>query len=626
VTLLFSGIFFLGTLSIFWSSNVDFYITKWLIWYCAAIVFFFGLKVEQSEKNLRIIFGCFVVAGTMVSLVGLAQYLFDFSWLMRTYGQPSSTFGNKNIAGQSIVLLAPFALFFLFSNKTSKTGIWVYSICLALMVSYAVIIASVAVWLSGGLSMLLITMMMIFDGSKRKKWLFWNRQKTFASLFSTLILLVLVNPTLIGVKPSFEGRGGMVSKISAELAGLDESSGGAIGFRQMLFEDAIEMIQENPVLGLGLGGFFEEYANGGGVNYLRMLGARQAHNDILELGAELGLIGLCLLIAIALCICRCLLVIFKHSEGASRLGSLLVTSAVAGSILNAQFSFPFQLVVPLVTVALLVSMLTRSAQQYLPSQVIKKLQVGAQFQKYSFLVSAFILIGIIFLNVQWLKEKNDISDSLGSGSQSSPYIVGSKVINPEIVMLLRQATQSSIFMERFQEGVNYLLPLVDIWPTAPVNAIFAVSLYEHLENVEENEKWAQVLVKSQPRDSFLGELFLVETYNMRRNSEGIKEIYNDLSSRTDEFIVGTALYMKTLVTLSVVLGDESQTPIHYQRFIERFPTTVKIETVMASYYYRLEQYGRSLPHMRKVLEMDPETVDAARFKKVLAEYSGPSLD
>ena len=164
VTLLFSGMFFLGTLSVFWTVNVDFYISKWLMWYCAGIVFFFGLKVEQNEKHLDIIFNCFVAAATLVSLVGLAQYLFSFNWLLRTGNQPSSTFGNKNMAGQVIVLLWPFALFFLFSKKTSKIAIWAYSICTALMLSYAVILASLAVWLSFFVEILLLAMMFIFDG------------------------------------------------------------------------------------------------------------------------------------------------------------------------------------------------------------------------------------------------------------------------------------------------------------------------------------------------------------------------------------------------------------------------------------------------------------------------------
>jgi O-antigen ligase/tetratricopeptide (TPR) repeat protein len=625
VTLLLSGMFFLGTLSVFWALNGDFYIAKWLMWYTAAIVFCLGLKVEQNEKNLSIIFNCFVVAGTVTSLIGMAQYLFSFSWLILQDYQPASTFGNINMAGGVMVLLFPFPLFFLFSNKTSKTGVWAYSTCLALMLSYAFISWSVAVWLSCLFEILLITMMLVFDGSKRRGWFFWNRHKTLAALFSILFFLLLTNPTTIGINPVYKSGDELVGNFSKTLSSARSTEGPGIAPRYMLIKDSIEMIKENAVIGSGLGSFYEKF-NNGGANHLRMIGSQQVHNDTLELGIELGLVGLGVLIAIGLSLCSCLLVILKYSEGANRLGALLLTSAVAGVLLDAQFSFPFQVLSPLVITALLVAMLTRSAQQYSPSQVIKKVQVGSRFQKISFLLSASVLFGIVYLNSQWIKEYDSVSESFGNGSQLDPYIVKSKVMNPEIIPLLRMASQTSYNAGRGQDGLNYLYPLIDFWPTAPVHAILAAGFYERLQNIEENEKWARVLVESQPKDSFLGELILVEVYNKQGNIEGVKEIYNKLRRMPNEFILGHPAHLASLITLSVILKDEGQPPLYYERYIEAFPTTVRIETIMAAHYYNLEQYGRSLPHMRRTLSLDPDTVDAAVFKETIDKYGGSSID
>ena len=624
VTLLFFGLFVLGTLSIFWATNVDFFITRWLMWFCVATVFFFGLKVEHNEKNLNTIFNCLVVAGTLVSLIGLAQYLFSFGWLPMNNNQPSSTFGNKNMAGQVIVLLWPFALFFLFSNKTSKIGIWAYSICIAVMLSYVFIILSVGVLLSCFLEILLIATILIVDGSKRKGWFFWNLQKTFAVIFSTLLFFVLCNPATVGINPSYE-RAELSTKFSTVLSKARSTEGAELAPRYKNFKDAIEMIEEDPILGSGLGSFFEKF-NNGGANHQQMVGSRQVHNDTLELGVELGLSGLSILMAIVLAMCSCLVGILKHSEGANRLGAVLLTSAVTGSVLNAQFSFPFSQVTPLVIISLLVAMLTRSAQQHSPAQIIKKFKVSARFQKYSFLVSASILIGIIFLNIQWISDYNAISENFGNQSQLSPYIVKSKVLNPEIIMVLKEAAMVSRHVGAYQGGLNFLSPLIELWPTAPVFAVLAVGLNEKLSNLEETERWANVLVNSQPRDSVLGELFLIEVYGQQGNLEGLKGVYNKLSGLPASFFIAQPLVLDTIIALSVVLGDEAQTPLVYQQYIDLFPTTVKVETVMASYYYKLEQYGRSLPHMRKALDLDPGMADAVRFKKTLEEYSGSPLD
>lgn len=638
MTLLLSGMFFLGTLSIFWSVNPDFYLTKWLKWYCAAIVFFFGLKIEQNEKNLSIIFNCFVATGTAVSLIGMAQFLFSFSWLPLQLNQPSSTFGNQNVSGQVIVLLAPFALFFLFSNKTSKSGVWAYSVCIAIMLTYAFVIRSVAVWLCCFLEALVITTMLIFDGSKRKEWFFWNRQKTLAALFSVLLFLVATNTLSIDVELFSDGQRksgvqmGSENQISplataySEILSSVRSTGGlGMAPRYMNIADAIKMIKENPVIGSGLGSFFEKM-NNGGANHILMIGSQQVHNDTLELGVELGLVGLCLLMAIALTLCSCLLVILKCSEGPNRLGTLLLASALAGSLLNAQLSFPFQLVVPLVVVALLVAMLTRSAQEYSPRQIIKKVQVGNRFQKYSFVLSAFILTGIIFLNSQWMKDYNDIVDSVDNQSQLTPYIVESMVMNPELIALLRQASITAYESGRDQEGLNFLSPLIDFWPTAPVHAIQAGRHYQNLQNIGEAEKWAHVMINSQPKDSFLGELILLEVYKAKRNIGGIREIYNKLSRWPNEFLLGNSVYLETLITLSAILRDEGRPPLYYQQYIDSFRTTLKIETNMAVYYLNMEQYGLALPHMRKALGMDPSIGNAVAFKKILDKYTDSSID
>jgi hypothetical protein len=81
-----------------------------------------------------------------------------------------------------------------------------------------------------------------------------------------------------------------------------------------------------------------------------------------------------------------------------------------------------------------------------------------------------------------------------------------------------------------------------------------------------------------------------------------------------------------VIAVSVALGEQIQTPLHYQKYIDLLPTTSKIESIMAAHYYKTKQYGRSLPHMRKALSLDPNSVDAARFEKILVEYGNPSSD
>ena len=102
--------------------------------------------------------------------------------------------------------------------------------------------------------------------------------------------------------------------------------------------------------------------------------------------------------------------------------------------------------------------------------------------------------------------------------------------------------------------------------------------------------------------------------------------YNKLRRLPTSVFLARPSVLDNVIALSVVLGDEVQTPLYYQQYIKRFPTTAKIEAVMASYYYKRKQYGRSLPHMREALKIDPDMMDAAQFKKILEKYSVSAFD
>ena len=107
--------------------------------------------------------------------------------------------------------------------------------------------------------------------------------------------------------------------------------------------------------------------------------------------------------------------------------------------------------------------------------------------------------------------------------------------------------------------------------------------------------------------------------------EGLRDIYNNLSRWPNGFLLGNPVYLETLITLSALLGDEAQTPLYYEQYIDFFRTTAKIETNMAVYYLGMEQNDRSLPHMRKALDMDPDMENAVAFKKILEKYTDFSI-
>ena len=213
VRLLFTAFFVFGSLSVLWSVNVDFFIYKWLMWYAGALMFFFVLQINHTKENLHAIFNAIVLAGVVISVIGIAQYLFLLEVLPQN-SFPASTFGNGNSAGQFIVLCFPAGIYLFLKQNSRKTLDWLYALALALMLVFAFYTQSRGVWLAVSLEIVLIALFVLLDKHQRPQWLYWNRNKKKASLAALLLLTVLINFDNQGFQPFSKVAAKQISSIA----------------------------------------------------------------------------------------------------------------------------------------------------------------------------------------------------------------------------------------------------------------------------------------------------------------------------------------------------------------------------------------------------------------------------
>ncbi|BBB24135.1 hypothetical protein CVFO_0985 [Isorropodon fossajaponicum endosymbiont JTNG4] len=172
-------LFLLGTGSIFWSVNVDFFIGKWLLWLIIFYAFFVAYCIKQTHTNLlKFAFGL-AVAGGLIAIIGIFQYLSPDTELLLQSAAPSSTFGNKNIAAHPFVLIFPVVLFIIFSNKINTMQTFLAGFLMAVIIIYIFYTATKSAWLAISIELLFVA---LFLRLKRKKnnYICWNRTKTLA--------------------------------------------------------------------------------------------------------------------------------------------------------------------------------------------------------------------------------------------------------------------------------------------------------------------------------------------------------------------------------------------------------------------------------------------------------------
>lgn len=132
----FIALFALSGLSIFWAANIDFAITKWLLWLSASISFVLVLNLKLSARNLILLAWGLVVSGSIIAIVGILQHLTDGLISLPQSEPPASTFNNKNMAAKIIILVWPLSLFLLFSRPVKDKWTLLLGLCIALMLVY----------------------------------------------------------------------------------------------------------------------------------------------------------------------------------------------------------------------------------------------------------------------------------------------------------------------------------------------------------------------------------------------------------------------------------------------------------------------------------------------------------
>ena len=102
-------LFSLGALSMFWSINVDYSVSKFFLWMGTFWCFIIGLNLQNNKGYLTKITWYLVIAGGAIAIIGILQHLLD-PFTLTQAAKPASTFGNKNMATQPLVLILPLSM------------------------------------------------------------------------------------------------------------------------------------------------------------------------------------------------------------------------------------------------------------------------------------------------------------------------------------------------------------------------------------------------------------------------------------------------------------------------------------------------------------------------------------
>jgi len=339
-------------LSLLWAQNLYLGIEVWIQW-CACLVFFFlTVNLVRNERDTRRLLGALLLAGTLVAILGICQYLLGVDWVLQLF-PPAATFGNKNMAAQFMVVTIPLAAAFLIYSR-KPVYILLTLIVMGVLTLFLFYTSTRSAWLAVSIEFLLLPTLLARDYFK------WKRTPPMArGKIKALALCVVVGFLLINLTPSgFQWRVGTaynyIRRVLPRLESFQAMSTreDSLSVRVRLWRNTLRMGQEHLVKGVGVGNFSVFYAR-----YMRSEARdlmftdegqwRRAHNDYLQTFVELGFVGLFFLGWLLFVLIKvCVALLGEETRGELRYLLMGVIVALGGLSVSAFFSFPFQMITP----------------------------------------------------------------------------------------------------------------------------------------------------------------------------------------------------------------------------------------------------------------------------------------
>ncbi len=352
-----------------------------------AVFYFWRYEVRNSEREAFSIFSrASAIVLFIVSLYAVMQYYGIYFIIRAKGGGPSSIFstlGHRNFASDMEILIFPI-VFYLFLREKSRYRLVFYSITLLLSWISLYVMQSRGA-LTGLFAAFCLALLLARKG--KLKFFLSKRKRRIGVLFALMILLTIVYsfPNSIS-SAKFYGLC-YLSKTTK----LFENPYTATSGRILIWRATLNMIGAHPLKGVGLGRF--------GYNYLlyqagvlkegeHPLNAKRAHNEYLQIWAEMGTPAILLFLLFLINLYGRIWSLIGRRFGVNKLKVIAFSCGITGGLTHALFSFPFHLPANGFYLVLMIAHIFGLSDSFEPT--IKVLKLNRSFVRVVSLIIIFV--------------------------------------------------------------------------------------------------------------------------------------------------------------------------------------------------------------------------------------------
>jgi len=325
-------------LSLFISETKAVSLQDFIIFLSYILIFFLITNNLNRKTDFNSFIYLFFIISSLVSIYTIIQY-YGFDPYLSDLHSLTSTIGQKNWISNYLAMIFPTVFSYFLFEKSKKNRI-IYFFLLSILYSNLMICQSRGIWIS----IILTIILAIYIISKFKFYQIFKRNKKWLFLlFITFLVITVIYSTDNPLNKS------AITVPERAMSTFDEQDP-SINTRLLIWKTTLEMIKDRPIFGSGIGTFKMNYLVyqaeflKNNPYYIQYSGkTRDAHNEYLQMWAEIGIIGLGIFIGVILMFYGLIMDYLKKVDNNDDKDKTIVFGLVLGItcfLIHCLFTFP----------------------------------------------------------------------------------------------------------------------------------------------------------------------------------------------------------------------------------------------------------------------------------------------
>jgi len=323
-------------LSVLISETKTVSLQEFIIFLSYILIFFLITNNLNKKTDFNSFIRLFFIISLLISIYTIIQY-YGVDPYLSDLNSLTSTIGQKNWISNYLAMIFPVVFSYFLLEQSKKNRI-LYFFLLSILYATLMICQSRGIWISISLTTIIaIYIILKFNLLK----VFKENKRGLVLILITFLVITIIYSTDNPLNKS------AITVPQRAISTFDEQDP-SINTRLLMWKTTFEMIKEKPLLGSGIGTFKMNYLIyqaeflKSNPYYIKYSGkAGEAHNEYLQMWAELGIIGLGMFIGIILMFYSLIIDYLKKNDSDKE--KIIVFGLVLGItcfLIHCLFTFP----------------------------------------------------------------------------------------------------------------------------------------------------------------------------------------------------------------------------------------------------------------------------------------------